>query len=129
MREIIEDLGAAFYIVLAIVILVCFFCVDLFGADYVTEGQAEILEKVYSPSETSTGTGVGVGSNGGTAIVTTTSHKSEKFILIVRKANNDIQSIECTPDYYYSKEEGESISISKKVGYLTGWTYKTIPTK
>lgn len=59
------------------------------------------------------------------AIVSTSEHEGEKFLIMVKTKSNEIITIKCESELYYSKKVGQSINYEVFKGYFTGWTWYT----
>jgi hypothetical protein len=82
-------------------------------------GEAMVIEKHYSPEETSTGVGYGTTSNGGSGVVVTTSHKSDEYFIFVKEGNENIKA-ETNMDRFLEINKGDMVNIEHYYGRLFG---------
>lgn len=110
-----------------ILAFILFLFVDvIFGR--LVEYEAIIIDKHYVPEKNSTGVGNYIDANGQVGIISTSSHESEKFLIIVKAVNGQIVTTESEPSIYYKKEIGDSVLCKSFLGLLTGteWTSETV---
>lgn len=106
-----------------IVLLIVLFLIDMFfSKPIITNGI--VLDKQYYPGQVSIGTGVGTNSSGNSTIITTTQVTSEKFVIIVRKENNQIVTVESNAKKYYASKIGDLIDFNTYYGVFTHWIYE-----
>lgn len=78
----------------------------------------EIEDKRYVSARHSSG--VGVINSGKTATFVHSDNEPEKFLMMVRTKDNEIVTVECSPELYYQKEIGQKVVCNSFEGYFTG---------
>jgi hypothetical protein len=124
MRDLFEYSPAAGVIVIIVILSLALITLDsLMGVPEQLQGT--VLEKHYVPERSSTGTGVG-SAGGKTAVVITSEHDPEKFLVMVRTPAGKIETVKCSPELYYQKEVGDQLQFRIKRGRFTGskWSVK-----
>jgi hypothetical protein len=104
------------------VLIIGFFAIDITMSEKVFSN-ATVIEKHYTPSQHTSGTGIYTGGNGNTGVIITNSSQSEKFTIIVKRSDGSIESTRCEPEIYYSKKEGDTVTISEHFGGISGIRY------
>lgn len=97
----------------------CFLLVD-WAAGRTEFSTGIVVDKQYKAEINTTGTGYGTTTNGQGGVIVTTSHDSEKFLLLAKSITNEIVTVECEPELYYNKEVGQEIEYKTRKGYFTG---------
>lgn len=82
-----------------------------------------VIDKHYKAERNSTGTGYGMTSSGKSAVIVTSEHESEKFLLIVKTESGQVVTVECEPTLYYEKQVGQKIDCKAYKGFFTGSTW------
>jgi hypothetical protein len=113
-----------FTIIILIVGGLVFLLIDALCSTNKYIGTGTVVEKAYSPEETSTGTGYGVGANGNSGIIITTTHKDEEYILFVNMNGRFVKTKTKMSDYIRSKN-GDEMKVYHAIGLITGWTWET----
>lgn len=85
----------------------------------------KLIDKHYSNSTVSVGTGVGIDPYGRSVVVTTTQIKPEEWILIIRKQDGQIVSVNCSDSIFYSKAINENIDFITYYGLIFGCEYNS----
>lgn len=119
-----RSLMGILWLILGFVVLVL---VDVFCGRCV-EYNAVVVDKHYKAEENSYGVGSSIGANGQVGIVSTSEHESEKFLLMVKKENDEIVTTECEPELYYQKKIGDTVLCNMHLGRFSGadWSNETI---
>lgn len=113
---IMSSLIAIFILVLA------FFLIDGIASNPVPF-YGIVIDKHYKAETNSTGTGYGMTSSGKGAVIVTSEHESEKFLLMVKTENGNVVTVECEPKLYYKKQVGQKIDCKAYKGLFTGATW------
>jgi uncharacterized protein YpmB len=108
--------------IIIFVIIGMFFGFDIAMSDKVLSN-ATVIEKHYTPSQHTSGTGIYMGGNGNTGVIVTNNSQSEKFTVIIKRSDGAIESARCKPEIYFSKKEGDVVTIAEHFGGLSGIRY------
>lgn len=122
MKEIWDDSPVLAVLIITVVLFIVFFLVDIIGTTPMYF-HGVVVDKHYNMERRATGTGIVSTSNGGTAVVVTTETEPEKFIVMVRTAGGKVYTVECPPEVYYAKKEGQTIECYWSRGLITGMSW------
>ena len=95
---------------------------DIVSAKPSNAFQVRVVEKSYTPSQTTTGVGIGSGSNGKSSTVVTTSTTSERWSLIC-EYDGEIMVVDSNSKMWASAKSGDYIYAAKRVGRILGVEY------
>lgn len=82
--------------------------------------EGKVIDKFYKAESNQSGTGVGVSSSGKPGVIITSSHESEKFLVIVQSSNGTIFTSEAPAELYYKKHIGENAKGHINIGCIFG---------
>lgn len=120
-RELFEDMPGIMTIFCILILIMGFFLLDsVMGIPEHHTGT--VVDKHYKPERHSSGTGVGM-AGGKTAVVYTSSHESEAFLLMVKTSEGRIETVKCEPELYYEKEIGNNLEFKIRKGRATGFKW------
>jgi hypothetical protein len=111
-------------ILLVIGIVIVLFIADMLFTTNEPAGRGTVLEKVYSPEETSTGVGYGTTTSGKPGVVVMTSHKEDEYFVFVNTKDGSIKT-KATMQKYLQLKKDQEIKLNYHCGWLTGIKYST----
>ncbi len=82
--------------------------------------EGKIIDKFYKAESHQSGTGVGVSSSGKPGVIITSSHESEKFLVMVQAGDGTILTSEAPAELYYKKYIGENAKGYINTGCIFG---------
>lgn len=84
-----------------------------------------VIDRNYTPPESSTGMGYGMTTNGHMATVITSNSTPENFALFVRDdKTGDVEKITVKPTIFYDKPNGSKLRMNFQRGTISGWRYE-----
>jgi len=125
-RDLFKELPEVAWLTTLLLLTLAFLILDIAMA--VPEHHlGTIVDKQYKPERNSSGTGVGM-AGGKTAVVYSSSHESEAFLMMVKTYDGHVETTNCPPDLYYQKEIGDPLEFVIRQGRFTGvdWCVKGV---
>lgn len=119
-----RDFPEGYIILLVIIALISFFIYDMGTSDESFSG-ATVYDESFSPSTRSTSTGVAVTSKGVAPVVLNSGH-SDEWSVIVKYKEGRFEKIRVDVSEYYSLKHGQSVTVRKLHGGITGINYLTM---
>lgn len=105
------------FIVVILCLLILWLFYSILDEKLATHGcfkTAIVIQRDFTPESNSTGIGPAIGGGGGVAF--TNSHEDEKWVLIVKFPNGDIEPIETDKEKWCKYDKGDEIKIEYKIG-------------
>lgn len=89
-----------------------------------------VVDKQYKPEHTTNTSGYVTDSEGRSHFVTSTSHESEEFLIMVKDESGEVYTADSSSRIYYSKKVGDKIDCRLLKGYFTHgvWAVRAIET-
>ena len=127
MKEIIKEHPILSGTIAICILFIAFIVVD--GAFSKSKSfEVTVIDKHYTAEKNTSGTGTVISTTGKVGFVTTNEHNPEIFLLMVINRKGEIQTVNTTPEIYYTIKKGEKLKCVHSLGYFTNsiWNKKAI---
>lgn len=124
MGKIIGDNYLITSVLIFVVFMICFFVLEVICARK-NRIIAVVIDKYFSPQETSTNVGVGIAANGSVGPMVMVNNKSDEYFILIKYKGSQMK-IAITREKYLSLDIGQKVIVDIYKGRLFGIVVNTL---